>query len=100
MKILKTRMVKFYPHLCLEAEAIDSEGITFYVNISLPWNKGERMNELLDDEWWSYLKPLSEVDMDNNDECYWGDEAKEAALKLVEMYDRNPEFKEYDWKEI
>ena len=98
---MKIRMVRFYPHLCLEAEATDSEGITYYTNISLPWNDGDLMENLYEDDWWSYTKPVLDVDMENvEDYYYYGDEAKEIALKLMEIWNNNPYFKECDWREI
>lgn len=92
MKILRTRMISYYPHICLEAEAEKENGEKVYVNISLPFHNGEKIDELLDDNWWSYIKPLHEADIDE-DHCY-DNECKDVALKLIEIWNANPIYKE------
>ena len=92
MRIVRTRMITYYPHICLEAEATKENGEKIYVNISLPTNNGEKLDRLYEDGWWSYTKPLHEADVDE-DVC-WDDDCKDVALKLVEMWNANPVYNE------
>ena len=92
MKISRSRMISFYPHICLEAEAEKENGEKVYVNISLPLADGEKIDELLDDSWWSYTKPLHEADIDE-DHCY-SEECRDIALELVDIWNANPVYRE------
>ncbi len=93
MKILRTRMIAFYPHLLLEAEAEKENGQKTYVNVSLPFN-AEEISELLDDAWWSYSKPLHEVNFEDDTDVDYDKECEIIAHELVKIWNNDPHFKE------
>lgn len=95
MKIKRTRMLPLYPWRCFEAECEREDGSKAYVNIGLPLKDGKKLDYLYEDNWWSYRKPLTEIDFENPDKDYvWDEECEEIAYKLVNAWNANPVYRE------
>ena len=96
---MKIRMIYYHPYACLEAETTDKNGTVFYTNLCLP-EDGIKIKTIYDDDYYSYLKPLYEVNVDNCDEYYSGNEAREVAIKLADIWNSNPYFENTNWYEF
>ena len=98
MEIKNYRTVAvMYPHLSLEVEVADGDK-KYYVNMDV--NNKRKEEVILEDSWWSYDRPLDEVDCDNYDDCLVSDvDFNEILNQMVNFWNENPEF-EHDttWK--
>ena len=95
MKITRTRMVALYPWRNLEAEVEMDDGSMRYVVVGLPLTDGKQLDGLYEDNWWAYIKPMTEVDFEDVDKYYaWDDELNQIALQLTNRWNENPIYRE------
>lgn len=98
MKITKYRTVAIiYPYLSLEVEVVDNEK-KYYVNISV--NDNGEPEEIYEDSWWAYDKPLDKLNGNNYDESIVYLNFKEILNQMLEFWNENPVFNnDREWKE-
>lgn len=92
MKIIRSRTLKVTPWFSFEAEVEDKKsGEKYYINISVN-DQGEQ-EEILEDSWWAYCKPLDEISGDDFDDAVVRDVDFSDVLKqMLERWNANPVF--------